>query len=373
MHTTYFFHITFVPLDHQASPDVDAGLLAMPWAEDESPSAVDALRTRNHEIVARLGRYYTGTARLADWHAELEMLNADDPSADTLLLREHRAIAASIPWQFGDLVLEIYDRFAFANVAIQGYRPADESTFEYDLRTLLRAVSDSTGFLPWNPTQEQIGSIDETVQFLMSTNRRGLKRFSLRNRILRWKRRAGWPSLILMTILAFGLVATIVGAGVSRGTIAARSDAEPIFTFVTQHVLPTEQVFGVFPRYALSGYLMENSQQVRLRVSRDEVIRAGVGALYTVIAQHDADEPYVLRSRLDSVGAFVRLGDYGVSAIAAFALLPLALWYWFLARPWSRFDESNRGALQVRTTEMLLTLGKIATLLAALILARWFL
>ena len=67
---------------------------------------------------------------------------------------------------------------------------------------------------------------------------------------------------------------------------------------------------------------------------RDEYLRAGPGAPFTVVPTGNVDMPYMLRNEYENSRPLIRWGKFVASWHIVFTLLPPGLWYFVFVRPW---------------------------------------
>jgi hypothetical protein len=161
--------------------------------------------------------------------------------------------------------------------------------------------------------------------------------------------------------------------GLARGRLALGVDASQPMTFITQAVPPPGWRLFVLPQYHLEGVVRETGARVRLEAYRDQVLRAGPGAPFTVLPLPGAEPPYVLAARLDAAQPAIALGPVGIAWPALLAILPLGLWGGLVLRPWLTTPAPGRVALRISTSRQALFLLQVALAIAVVLVVRHFL
>lgn len=367
MHQFYYLTAMLVRSRQQASEAGHDNPWSQPWSDDESTDNTDAIKRRNRTIQQRLGSQFPDVDFDQEWRPEYELLNIGDPDADTVLLRQHRSNAVSGNWDHGGWLVEIYDELMLVVVKLDRFSDDREAALVNDLQSLFQLIHEASGFLPWNQELCRTEQPLDAASGLIAAHHEGLAELAKHNRRQRRRRAAGLPSLLILTLLALVSSGVLAWSAIDQGTLSINADATQQLTFVTERVPPPEMKLGIFPRFYLQGHIAGQEEAATLRVYRDQVIRAGPGARYTVVPTGKPEVPYVLRSKLDSIGPVAQIGDYGVNWLVLLASLPIALWYWILARPQGYSDPRDRAEIYERATTSLLGLLKILAFIGVIL------
>jgi len=353
---------------------------AAPAAADDTPmplwSADDAAKSetvaqRNAAMVERLRASIPGiepTKNLLEDMAEL--CSDDDISQEAVLRRYHRSRFLTGPWRHGELSIEIFDEVAWARIPAAELDPAKTHVFAQEAGSLVEAIETATGMLACDPvTGLRLSSADAVAQELRH-NESNIRRAWKAQRAAQREQRLGAPSFALLTLLALLASLAFLWDGVTRGTLMAGADPNAATTFVADAAPPPTYRYGLFPQFSLDGRIAGTNQAVRLPVFRNEFIRAGPGAPYTVLPTRDSATPYVLRSAYESATPLLRAGGVGVAWHAGLAVLPAAVWYFAAAAPVLRAPPERRRAVLGSSTGRLLKVLLLVAVFVGAVLAR---
>lgn len=338
------------------------------WTED-APAASDARALRNDAVAAALCAALPGLAPVADRTLDAYDLMEDTEPAEVMIRRFHRLRVLEGPCAMGTMRLLLMDGHIDATLLIGA--AGDPASLERRLGQEIATLARASGHVPVLAGQPV--SPLRLAADLVARNAAGLRRSG---RALRWRTllaRSGVPSLVLLTLLAVLAAAAAVQDGLSRGRLVMRADATRPMTFVTVAVPPPVWRLGLLPRFRLEGVVRETGGHVVLDAYRDEVLRAGPGAPFTVLPLKGVDPAYVLISHLEAARPAVALGNVGIAWSALLALLPLGVWGGLVLRPWITTPAPGRDALRVATSRQALFVAQIGGLLAVALAARHFL
>ena len=376
MQDSYGLSITLVDRSiSSVAESVDLAVEWGPWAVDESGQACSALSARNQRVGERLQALLPALRSIPVQPGDLADVVGTDADPETMIRRFHRYRVLAGRWSRGPLLIRVYDRLLVAQLTIEAAaveklgNDAAAGLGEV-LATLLAALESATGFQVWDEQGRRVLAASAAAPVLLAQHARGLAIFSRALRKTRRMRSLGVPSALLMTCGTLLIAFLIIRGAFAQGTLAARTDPARQETFVTAVLPPPVSSFGVFTGYALDGWIAESPQQLRVPVGRAEYIRAAPGARFTVLATSDRATPFVLRSAFEDQGAFLRLGDRGVSWSGLLAGVPLLLWLRFVCWPWVRARGEQRRSVREQMTRRLILVGKLIGLGALLLLLR---
>jgi len=340
------------------------------WIADE-PAASDTMAASNDARIARLRAVLPGLAVAGDRTDTLEDVLEDDVPAEVMIRRFHRIRVATGPWEGGTIEVILFDDTAQLSIGVApGRTPADLGRA---LEGLLDAFTRTTGLHPMLPATTRLAPPAEIVAALMVRHGKPYARFGSQQRREALLVALGLPSVVILTALAWAAAPMIVFLAIRVGTEMAAADPDRPMRFVTQAVPPPGVFLGVFPDFMLDGQVVETGEPVRLPVYRDQALRAGPGAPFTVLPTTLPASPYVLKARYDQNQPLLRLGPVAMTWVGALAVVPMGLWGALVGRPWWKTPPERRDALRRRTSRMLLGLAQIAGLMVAVALARMWL
>lgn len=366
MGSKYLISVDFV--DASRLDPAGAGKLVetSAWIADE-PADSDAMAVRNQAIAdALIGRLPSLSAQ-PDRTSLVYDTMEDAVPPEAMIRRFHRARILSGLVDNQAVEVTLLDHVARVTVGVD---PA--SDIAPALSQLFTLVHTLTGYAPVLPWTGHATTPIDAAAALLDRNRLHLDRLRRQTRREALLARFGVPSVVLTTLLAW-LVAGWIGTEAFRiGREYAATDITRPMTFVTLAIPPAPTILGLFPDYALDGVIAETGQTVRVKVFREQVIRAGYQARFAVLPTSLPERPFVLQSIHDNAGPVVTVGSESIAWFGALALLPLGLWGWLVIRPWWTVAPEARQALRVQTARMTIWGVQIALAIMAIALIKLY-
>lgn len=335
-----------------------------PWSADDSAAASDAVAERNGAVAARLAEVLPGL-EVQDPRDLLEDCLDQDLPAETIVRRLHRSRNLSAPWRGGRLHLQLFDAVIQAEIPVVDLPRRDHPAFVRAVQDLIDLVAASAGMVPWDPASNAPFPPGQAALRMMEARRPMLARHARAVRRERIYRALGVPSLLLSGLLAFAAAGLIVQDAVNQGTLAAHADPARATRFVTDSVPPPGRRWGLIPSFALEGHVPATGERMRLPVTREEYLRAGPAAPYTVVPTAAPATPYVLRSAVEATQPVARVGDIGIAWHALLGLIPVGFWGWYIAGPLAAARPERRGVVLAAVTRRLVGLLTVAAVLVA--------
>ena len=340
------------------------------WSADD-PAASDAMAIANDARIAHLRAVLPGLEAAGNRTDMLEDVLEEDLPPEVMIRRFHRMRVVTGPWEGGDIEIILLDDVAQVSIQMAPGRTVGD--LGRALEGLLKAFTRATGLQPMLAGTTRLAPMTEIVAALVVRHGKHYAQFGSRGRREALLVRLGVPSAVILTALAWATAAAIVFLAIRVGTEMAAADPDRPMRFVTQAVPPPGVFLGVFPDFMLDGQVVETGEPVRLPVYRDQALRAGPGAPFTVLPTTLPASPYVLKARYDQNQPLLRLGPVAMTWVGGLAVVPMGLWGALVGRPWWKTPPERRDALRRRTSRMLLGLLQIAGLMVAVALARTWL
>ncbi len=316
------------------------------WLADD-PDDSEAVANRNQAIAESLMRQIPSLLPQADRRDLVTDTMEDGVSPEAMIRRFHRAQVLSGTVDGAAIEITLMDRFGRLAVAIDlvtDPRPV--------LSRLFALFGDASGYVPVLPWTGHATTHDDAVAGLLDRHRPHLDRLRRQTRREAVLATLGVPSVVVMTLLAWAVMIWIGAESLRMGREVAATDATRPMTLVTLAIPPARTFLGLFPDYALEGRIAETGQLVRVKAYRDQVIRAGYQARFTVLPTSLPDKPFVLQAEHDSHGPVVTIGTVTIAWSALLVLVPGFLWGWLVIRPWLVTPAGQRQALRARMTRM---------------------
>lgn len=338
------------------------------WIADD-PAASDAMAAANDARIDGLRAVLPGLAVAPDRTDTLEEVLEDDVPAEVMIRRFHRTRVVTGPWDGGGIEIILLDDVAQLSIGVAPGR----TDLANALEGLLETFTQATGLTPVSPGTTRPAPAAEVAASLMVRHGKQYARFGSRSRREALLVSLGLPSALILTGLAWVAALTIGVLATRVGTEMAAADPARPMRFITQSVPPPGVFLGLFPDFLLDGQVVETGEPIRLPVYRDQALRAGPGAPFTVLPTTLPASPYVLKARYDQNQPLLRLGPVAMTWVGGLAVVPMGLWGALVGRPWWKTPPERRDALRRRTSRMLLGLAQIVGLMAAVALARMWL
>jgi len=366
MSPKYLMSLDFVDLSRLDPAGSGRLVETRAWIADD-PEGSDAVAARNTAITAALAAHLSSLTTRSDRRDLVLETMEDDVTPEVMIRRFHRARVLS--GETDDAAVEVTLMDNVARLAVAVDPAADVAPV---VSRLCAVIRDATGYVPVLPWTGHATSPEDAATALLDRHRHHLTRLRRQVRREAVLARFGVPSIVIMTLLAW--VATVwIGAEALRlGRVAVATDATRPMTFVTLAIPPAPTILGLFPDYALDGTIAETGQPARVKVYRDQVIRAGYQARFTVFATSLPDQPFVLQAIHDRQGPVVTIGPVAVAWFALIALLPAGLWGWLVVRPWWTTPTAGRPALRARMTRTVIWGAQIAVGILVVALIRLY-
>lgn len=302
------------------------------WIADQDAELSAKIAVRNADIAQALVTQIPGLTSAKEW-LEPDDYADEDLSQEAVLRRYHRCRVLSGAWRGGDLTIRIFDRALDANFQMVNLSRAELPRFVDDLQALLAKIGKTSGMRPWHAEVHRVESVDVAVSRLLESRASALPRHfraTFRARLKRW---LAMPSLVISGLLAFALTFGIAADAIERGEILAGVQASVTDTFITEEMPSPQYRWGIFPKFSLQGHIEGQTRQQVLPVFRDEYLRAGPGAPYTVLPTGETNQPYLLRSDYEASLPLIRFGGMALPWHAVVAVLPIGLWYFLFLKP----------------------------------------
>lgn len=317
------------------------------WIADADDTLSEQIAIRNADIARILAADMPG---LTSEKESFEPYDYEDEalSQEAVLRRYHRSRMLSCDWRGGVMEIRIFDRAMDIGVQMVNFSRAELPALASDLRNLLAWVERVSGMQPWHAEAQRVEDIDAAVLRLMATREPSLQRYFRAMGRERMKRWLAWPGLFLTGLLAFALTIGIAVDAVRQGEVLSSMREGVTETFVTDWLPPPEYRLGVFPTFVLVGHIEGQTRQRELPVFRDEFLRAGPGALFTVMPTNNMRQSYMLRSEYASSLPLIRLDPVVLPWRVILALLPVALWYFFFIQPLIKTMPEQRAVKMAR-------------------------
>lgn len=360
----------FIEFLARSAPDTTGVPSIELWSADADPAASEAIARRNDAICGRLRESLPSLSSAKAQEDYTELCADDALSQEQVLRRFHRMRALAGRWRDGDLRFEIFDDVAYLEVPVSADDSRNRTEYTDALEALIALVIETSGMTPRLPDGASGTSARAAAVSAMTAADTALSRMARQYRILRLQQQLAMPSLAVFALLAIVATLALLWTGLDRGTLMAAADGNAPATFVTEATLPPTYQLGVFPKFALRGRVAETQERVELPVFREQYLRAGAGAPFTVLHTGNAGTPYVLRSDYDNAAPVVRIGSIGIAWHTWLAIAPPALFYVWIVRPLRRGPESQRARRLADVTAKLKYVLLIAGFALAAVLAR---
>lgn len=313
------------------------------WSADASSADSEAIVARNEHIARTLMAALPGLASAKDQRDDLMEVCADDGlSQEQVLRRFHRVRAWMGPWRNGELTLEIYDQVAYLYAPAVASDARQRADYTNALATLIDLVATTTGMTPRLPDGGGGSTAIDVANAVVTRTSAALTQMAKRDRMERWRQKLALPSLLAFAALTLIGTLLLAWVGIERGTLMAGVDPNVPSTFLVQSAPAPHYRLGVFPKFALHGRIAESGEAIELPVYRDQYLRAGPGAPFTVLRTTDPRSPYVLRTDFESASPLVRMGAIGLAWHTWLALVPPLLFYAWVVRPLQRGPAQQR-------------------------------
>ncbi len=302
------------------------------WIADSDVELSAKIALRNADIAQRLVASIPG---LSSEKASFEPYDYEGEglSQEAVLRRYHRSRMLSCPWRGGVLEIRIFDRAMDVAFQMVDLARAELPSFMSDLRILLARIEQIGGMKPWHAKAYRVEDVDAAMSRLLETRKPVLERYFRavrRERAMQW---LAWPGLFLTGLLAFALSFGIAAEALRQGESLSGVQESITKTFITDGMPAPRYQLGVFPKFSLLGRIEGQTQQQVLPVFRDEFLRAGPGALFTVMPTGDTKQPYMLRAEYEASLPLIRLGGLTLPWQVILGLLPVGFWFFYFIRP----------------------------------------
>lgn len=338
-----------------------------PWCADGSVDESEAVARRNRDICRRLGQIFPN-AQEADDVEEFDQFLDGDLSQEAVVRRLHRTRALRAQWRGGQIHIRLFDCVAEVLLPVVDLTLEDRQAFATDLAECLRQLSTTTGMAPRDALSGKATSAELAASSLLSKNAPSLDLLAKQVTQFRQRLRRGPASLVILVLLVLVLSFAIVAGALQRGTLMLHVDPSLPQTFVTETLRSPVYQLGMFPKFALEGRVGPGGDRVLLQVYRNEYLRAGLGAPYTVLPTFRPETSYVLRSDYESAGPILPLGAYGLAWFVALAILPPLLLYLTTIRPILRAGAVTRSG---RIGDASLHLVRLVLIIGVILVAVW--
>lgn len=368
MHAAYSIWFCLVESTRLAA-DATLKDAALPEWTDDDPAASDAMAERNAGIVTRLQSRLPGLAPVPDRIEDICETIAGGLSPETMIRRFHRMRVVAGPWPMGTVHVWLYDGIAHVLLTITA--PADPPRLEQAVASLTAAVAEATSCRPILPDGRAAAGSEIFAAALLAHHTAGLRRARRRYRWHRILRALGMPGLLILGAAALLTTGAILWDAYERSRRLHGADPARPMTFITTAIPPPTHLLGLLPRFALDAVIAETGQPVRLPVYRDQAMRGGPRAMFTVLPTGDSETPFILKTVHDRSGPVLPLAGRGIAWTAILALIPPALFGWLVARPWLTAPAGQRDRVRQDTgrklvSSLLLTAIAVLALLARL-------
>lgn len=302
------------------------------WIADQDAELSAKIAFRNADIAQALVAQIPGLTSAKEW-LEPDDYADERLSQEAVLRRYHRYRILSGAWRGGNLTIRILDSALDVSFQMVNLSRAELADFKSDLQALLATIEKASGMRPWHAEAHRVESFEAAVSRLLESRASSLARHFRATRRERLKRWLAMPSLVISGLLAFALAFGIVADAIERGEMLAGVKVSVTDTFITDGMPSPQYRWGIFPKFSLQGHIEGQTRQQVLPVFRDEFLRAGPGALYTVLPTGDANQPYVLRSDYEANLPLISLGGLALPWHVVIAVLPIGLWYFLFLKP----------------------------------------
>lgn len=313
------------------------------WIADQDTKLSAEIATRNADIAQALVVQVPGLMSAKEG-LELDEYSDEDLNQESVLRRYHRCRVLTGAWSGGDLVIRIFDSALDVNFQMVNLSREELPRFIRDLQALLAKIETASGMRPWYAAEHRVEGISTAVTRLLESRASALERHFRATRRERIKQRLALPSLAISGLLAFALALGIAADATERGEMLAGVRANAPATFVTDGMPSPQYRWGVFPKFSLHGHIEGQTRQWVLPVFRNEYLRAGVGAPYTVLPTGDT-KPYLLRSEYEASMPHIHLGGVVLPWYVVVAVLPVGLWYFIFVKPLISATPQQREAI----------------------------
>lgn len=357
----------FVDTLRVSDADLEGAARIDPWCADGSVEESESIAQRNRDICQRLKQYFPD-AQAADDVEELDEFLEGDLSQEAVVRRLHRTRALRAQWKGGEFHIRLFDRIAEVLLPVVDLTREARPAFAADLAECLRQLSTMTGMAPRDPLSGRVTSAELATSSVLIKNAPSLDLLARQVTRSRRRRRLGPASLAILGLLALALSWAIMAEALRRGTLMLHVDPSLPQTFVTESLGTPVYRLGVFPKFSLEGRAGPRGEWVRLPVYRNEYLRAGPGAPYTVLPTFRPETPYVLRSDYESAGPILPMGGSGLAWFAALAIIPPLLIYWITIRPILRAVPVMRPD---RIGDASRHLGRLALIIGVILVTVW--
>lgn len=327
------------------------------WLANTDAATLEQLQQRRARIAQACADALPGwepcQPGLQDLAEILEPDGAPGPGAPALALaRYQRYVHLTCVRSYGRIGLQAFDTIVVLDIALddpsrwQQVRPA----LQQDMAALLSALAHADGLhvapAPGGPHRTDSPQAQATA--VLDQHAPHIAKQARKGRTMAWQADLALPSVVLTGLLAAALALWLLWDADRLGNLVRLTDASRPLPFISQRLEEGSAGWGLFPRFVLHGHVQSDDVArtvlpASVRVHRDVALRTGKGARYTVLPTRDPDQPYVLRDDHDDVGAVLPVGERGLHWSAALALLPLALWYGLMLRPWQAASKADDG------------------------------
>lgn len=315
------------------------------WIADQDAELSAEIARRNAAIAQALQTQVPDLISAKEEGLEPEDYSDEDLSQESVLRRYHRCRVLAGAWSGGNLVIRIFDSALDVNFQVVNLSREALPQFIRDLEVLLTKIETASGLRVWNAAEHRVEGVATAVPRLLESHTSALERHFRATRRERWKQRLALPGLAISGLLAFALALGIGADAIEQGELLAGVQANAPETFVTDDVPSPQYRWGIFPKFSLQGHIEGQTRQQVLPVFRDEYLRAGVGAPYTVLATGVTSQPYLLRSDYEATLPLIPLHGTALPWYVVVAALPVGLWYFIFLKPLISVTSQRRDAV----------------------------
>lgn len=360
------------------------------WLADTDTDVLDQFQQRRgrieHACTDALPGWAQGQLALQDL---ADILTPDDPvgpGAPALALaRYQRYLHLSCGRPYGRIDLQIFDTTVLLDITLDDpsqwlqVRPV----LQRDLAALLATLAQADGLHVARAKRDPTGTDNPQAQAIAVLDQQAphIAKQARKMRTMAWQAALGLPSVILAGLLATALALWLLWDADRLGSLVRLTDADRPLPFISQRLDKSFAGWGLFPRFVLHGHVQSDDASravlpAAVRVNSDVALRTGPGARYTVLPTRDPDQPYVLRNDHDDVGPVIAAGERSLHWSAALAVLPPALWYGVMLRPWRAAARADAGVRPLLLHRLVRSWGGMlvwCALLATIVgWRRWF-
>lgn len=337
--TKIYFATTLQDIDLSKRFANNAG--APKWLADEDACLAAKIEARNVRLVAQLSAGYPGLILDKD-SLEPEDYADERLGQPAVLARYQRARILDGDWPHGAIRIAIFDGQIELTVCPDLATQENLQAFRQDYAALLSELCAASEMTPLQIDNSPNDDIAAVVQSLLDKAAPRIRQLAHRARTDALLRACAIPGIVLSGILAIALAMGLLGQARDEGRLAAGVDPAAEFTFVTEYQRPIIHHFGFMPEFSLQGHIRDQTTSFALKVFRDEYLRSGPGAPYSVVATDDPETPFILRKRYEN--ALPVISPFGLSYAwsALLAILPIFLWYRLFLHPLRRAHPDMR-------------------------------